>query len=101
MWLAVACSRCVCVLLPTGNTANQIISALKRHYMFFTSRWIESFHLHFTPFLYLRQMVEEFLEQLRGNNDFLKLLGGIVTDQDFRCQNEELLKIMYRKCLLV
>ena len=40
-------------------------------------------------------MVKEFLDQLTGNDGFLKFLAGIVTDQDFRQQHGKLLRLMY------
>ena len=85
----------------TGNIANQVISALKRHYMFFTQRWVERFDPSVSPILDHRAMVRELLEQLSSNDDFLKFLAGIVTDQDFRQQHGELLQLMYGMCLLV
>ena len=39
--------------------------------------------------------MRELLEQLSSNDDFLKFLAGIVTDQDFRQQHGKLLQLTY------
>lgn len=78
-----------------GVTARQVLSALKRHYMFFTRKWIEKYWPSVLPSLNHPEMVKEFLKQLSGNDDLVKFLADIVTDQDFPRQHARLLQCVY------
>ena len=87
---------CVCVCLRSaGITARQVLSTLKRHYMFFTRKWIEKYLPSISPSLNHPEMVKEFLKTLSSNDDLVRFLAGIVTDQDFPRQHAMLLQYIY------
>ena len=85
---------CVCSC-STGVSSKQVLSAVEQHYMFFTRRWIEKYLPSVSPSLNHPQMVKEFLKTLSGNDDLVKFLADIVTDQDFPRQHAMLLQHIY------
>ena len=88
--------ECVCMCShSTGATARQVLSAIERHYMFFTRKWIEEFLPCISPFLNHPEMVKELLKQFSGNDGLVMFLAGIVTDQDFPHQHAVLLRYVY------
>ena len=86
---------CVCVSHSTGKIARQVLSALERHYMFFTRKWIETFQPSILPLPNQPEMVKVFLKQLSGNDGLVTFLASIVTDQNFPRQHGMLLQCVY------
>lgn len=78
-----------------GKIARQVLSALERHYMFFTRKWIETFQPSILPLPNQPEMVKVFLKQLSGNDGLVTFLASIVTDQNFPRQHGMLLQCVY------